>query len=485
MGEQKTVDILPYVCLAFAYNKKAHPIIDKIFDSDRETFHYYASNSVYYNSCPIVETTPLQIEYARKVLGILQCYLNTDSEEQRAKLHQQIDELFKKSFSYHYQLIKSSPKIDLDKFTKKIYEDMFKGFAWTGILNSDMHLFVVLFGCKFLNKEIVENEAYSFIISHLFMRQRHDQGGEYRITPQELEKYAKEGKMLKNKLELHNPDLRNCEFVGKNKEFIESLFAFMCDIENVSMLDILEETMDRKQVEEIYAFVSMIRKFFDKENETQEGLKEASENFISMLYFRAMLREYNKLKQYYLENAEAVYEKEKLQRRVADLEGQVRKLNAERSFLLSQQEHLMNNISKLQQELQRYNEDLQELYRLREIIFKENVGTEEPKIQELDVSVLKNKKIIVIGGLNEWINGLKEYLDDNSIFLDAKRLNYDENTVFANADLVIFNTKYLSHSAYYKAINQVKKNKIPYVYINNSNINQTLEVIVENLKGSR
>jgi len=68
--------------------------------------------------------------------------------------------------------------------------------------------------------------------------------------------------------------------------------------------------------------------------------------------------------------------------------------------------------------------------------------------------------------------------------LEANRLGYDENTVFVNADLVVFNTKYLSHSAYYKAINQIKKNKIPYIYINNNNINLTLKTIVENLKQS-
>lgn len=482
MEENIKVDILPYTCVAFACNSKIYPLIDAVYEKKKEIYHDCAVESEHYHTAPITAGTPLQIDYARKMLGILLYYLNADSKEEQRTAEKEIEEMLKRGFPYCYQYIKSCPVIRIDRYMQKILSKK-RGLAWSEMLETDLELFVLLFGCKFLNKEIVKDKAYSFVISNLSMREKHDKGEMYRIDAEAVERYAKEGKKLKTQLELYNPALRNCEFVGQNKDLTESLFAFMCDLENVSILEILEETMDKKLVDETYVFVGMIRKMFKKNNETPEELKEASDNFISMIYFRAMLREYNKLKAWYLENVDAVYEKQKLQRQVDLLTEQLKTLQKAYNDLLAKQQQLQNTLHKLESELSKQDEDLQELYKLREVVFKENLKEEIPeKEQKIDTTLLKGKKVVVVGGMSEWCNRLKNYLDSSSIFLGAGRLNYDENTVFANADLVVFNTKYLSHSAYCKAINEVKKNRIPYTYVNNSNIDQTLKIIVEALK---
>lgn len=471
------VNIIPYVCYAFGLNKKSYNLIDKVYDENKETYFSYASQSEFYNKAPIVNGTPMQIEYARKILGILLYML----DKQNVEIYRKVIEIYKKSFNYLYQLIQSYKEIELLKIMKKFKEEIFSTFSWTRILNSDIYIIMTLFGASLLNKPIKQDEHYQFFINTLYARQEHDLHAKNKLTLSQLKTFAKEGKELKIKLESFKPDLINCEFVGKNQELIESLFAFMCDVESVSILEILEETMDKKTLDEIFSFVYILRKMYNQSCETEQDLEEAYENFVAMFYFRALLKEFNKFREFYLKNADVIHERNKLLFENNQLKQEIQKLRENIENLYNQREILLNNISKLKNELKAYEQDLQELYKLREILFEKEVKTQEPK-EELDLSVLKDKRLVIIGGINDWINSLKKFFHESTVYLEADRLNYDENSVFNAVDLVVFNTKYLSHSAYYKAINQIKKLNIPYLFINHNNIKLSLSQIVDFLK---
>jgi len=466
-------NILPYVAYAFGLNKKSYHLIDKVYNENKEVYFSYAANSEYYNKPPVITGTPLQIEYTRKILGILLYFYNTGDTE----IYKKLVDIFKKSFNYLYQLIQSYKEIEILKIMEKFKEDIYKNYAWTGIIYSIM----TLFGASLLNKPIKKDEHYQFFINIMSFRERHDLKDEKRLTPSQLKAFSKEGKILKEKLEKFKPQLINCEFVGKNEEYIESLFAFMMDVENVSILEILEENMDSKTLDEIFAFVYVIRNFFDKPLESEADLQEAYESFIAMFYVRALLKEFNKYKEFYLQNADIVHERDKLKIENENFKQEIEDLKKQIEALYSQREILLTNITKLQKEIKNYEKDLQELAKLREVIFEENIEVQDIK-EELDLNILKSKKLVIIGGIKDWVNGLKKCLSDSTIYLEAGRVNYDENSVFQNTDLVVFNTKYLSHTAYYKAINVIKKYDIPYLFINHNNVKLTLKEIISFLK---
>lgn len=95
-----------------------------------------------------------------------------------------------------------------------------------------------------------------------------------------------------------------------------------------------------------------------------------------------------------------------------------------------------------------------------------------------ELNKLRDKKIVLIGGQQKWHNLFKPYIP-NGIFIEWDRVNYDENSVFNNADLIVINTKMLTHSAYYKAINVAKRMHVPWVLISNTNTQIVLQKILE------
>jgi|GEM_PF-2486623 len=479
------VDLLPHICSAFTYNKSIYPMIDNIYQENKELFDKYAKASEYYNSLVILQGTPMQIVYSRKILGILTALINTTSQDECLALYKKIDELAKNAFPYQYQYVKSCPKFSLSKYLKKVASFSNGELSWEEMINYFIHGFSVLFCCHLLKKEVIEDNAYSRLIRHLYEYNKCISDDDFIKIECIKEKYAKEGEDLKVKIENSKPNFKKCDFFMQEEEFLDILFNKMCDIEDIPIIEILKDTMTQDLVDEIYSYVYSIRECYGKSNNTKEGIEEAADNVISMIYFRAMLREYNKLRDFYLENTDAIYEKQKLQEQVAALTEEIKKLNEERDTFLTQQRQLSNEISKLKNEISKYKNDLQELYKLREVMFKENieedVEEENQQTEDINTDLLKDKKIVVLGGYKNWVNELKNFLSDKSIFIEAGRLNYDGNTVFANADLAVFNTKCLCHSVYYKAINEVKKYKIPFVYINNNNIKQTLIKITSNL----
>lgn len=109
MSEQ--LNILPFLCEAFATNKLIYKNIDEIYNADRLRFYNTAKASPYYNHSVCDEGSILQEYYYKKILGIL---LESEKEAELTELI--VEKLIKKGWGKAYNYIMSNKHIDIEKF---------------------------------------------------------------------------------------------------------------------------------------------------------------------------------------------------------------------------------------------------------------------------------------------------------------------------------------------------------------------------------
>jgi len=122
-----------------------------------------------------------------------------------------------------------------------------------------------------------------------------------------------------------------------------------------------------------------------------------------------------------------------------------------------------------------------ELNQLRQLVYElqnENIDDSKDKEQNLNISFpyKANKKTVVVGGSDTWINKLKEKLE-NVIFLSSStRLNQD---VLKSAESIWIQTISLKHADFYAITSYNNKHHIPINYFSCSNIDRCLKQFIE------
>ena len=124
---------------------------------------------------------------------------------------------------------------------------------------------------------------------------------------------------------------------------------------------------------------------------------------------------------------------------------------------------LRSQISEMQEKLDAEAEKAKELYRLREFVFDLQQGND---IQAETVSLeklIEGKKIYVFGGHINWRNKLKQKYPRIEV-LDGHNESFDQHKLIG-ADMVLLNTSNMSHALYYKVIEVLRKQSIPFDYL--------------------
>ncbi|ADQ06153.1 hypothetical protein Calhy_0405 [Caldicellulosiruptor hydrothermalis 108] len=356
-----------------------------------------------------------------------------------------------------------------------------------------------------------------------------------------FEEYKKEGRRLQKTIETNNPYFFRMYFIrdefnaetqqAKNVPPIDSylqklnavpaqdiinavypklnsVLAYMFDIFDVDVPELQYANLDHKDIEHIYSFAYMCQPLFNNMSE-KEKLSKLQDIIVISVYLWPLLKDYVKLKQQYATlHSEYVTKfviQKKEQEDIESLQEEIKKLKllearynglkkqysnydviknqlefykSNYEKLLTENEQLKKENSQLVQELEKYKADIEELAKLRSIVFEEEIETPQPAVN--DYSVLKDKKIAIIGGHKGQFDELKNYVQE-LLHIEVGRLNYDEN-ILATVDVVVFISKILNHTGYYKAINAVKKLKLKYVitsYINTEKILKLLTGLLE------
>ena len=114
---------------------------------------------------------------------------------------------------------------------------------------------------------------------------------------------------------------------------------------------------------------------------------------------------------------------------------------------------------------------------LRNFVFE--LAQEEMEPKEADdktIDRLKKKKIIIIGGNQNWISKLRNRFPDWT-YVSPDASGAMDAKIVRSADKVYFFTEVLSHKIYFKFINRLRAEAIPFGYLRGTNINRIIERI--------
>jgi len=152
--------------------------------------------------------------------------------------------------------------------------------------------------------------------------------------------------------------------------------------------------------------------------------------------------------------------------------------------LLGEISILKNQIAALESKLQEETAKNAELARLREFVFDMQQGN-DIQLEEIPLdSYIVGKKIYIFGGHINWRNRLKQKYPKLEV-LDGHNVSFDEQKLLG-ADMVLMNTSNMSHALYYKIIDVLRKNNIPFDYLGKySNPNLLEQEIAEALLRKR
>lgn len=161
-----------------------------------------------------------------------------------------------------------------------------------------------------------------------------------------------------------------------------------------------------------------------------------------------------------IDEKDKIIEKYQLQEKKRE----IRKSKATEKPLLSEISSLKKTVSKKDQEIEDLKTQLEEAREYYSLLDQGNKPGREVDVKECDLSVLENKRIVFVCNDIESTFPTIKKLFPNSVLLGS-----DTTQVRAkNVDLVVFFTKYISHSIYFKA-KKLYKDAPEYAY-NRANI---------------
>ena len=137
-------------------------------------------------------------------------------------------------------------------------------------------------------------------------------------------------------------------------------------------------------------------------------------------------------------------------------------------------------------QLKKYEDVRAELTTLREFVYHlsaEDTGSEEIPLEEKQ-EMIRQKKIILIGGHISWQNKLKSlYPEWTLINPDASR-SVDPD-ILGSCDMVYFFTDYINHTSYRRFIGILREKKISFGYLRGRNLEIITEQIYRDIMGKR
>jgi archaellum component FlaC len=229
-----------------------------------------------------------------------------------------------------------------------------------------------------------------------------------------------------------------------------------------------------------------------RDNSTPEELL----NYISSaIFIKAFIKLYNETKEHYFKNNRQTLfleiedykkENEDINERLRILQIQYEKLkdsyeNAKKQIIEEQKDivgeyekkirNLDKRIAELENETSIYK---REIIPLRNLIF--NKDNELPPKEDMIPDKIYEKGII-FGGHERWVQKMKDRLPN---FKFINNSNFDVS-VLDNMRYIFFNTEYISHSLYYKVINNISCKDTEISYIDNNNENIVMSKILETI----
>lgn len=144
---------------------------------------------------------------------------------------------------------------------------------------------------------------------------------------------------------------------------------------------------------------------------------------------------------------------------------------------------LKKQLNSKEQKITKLKKNQQELYKLRELVFKmENQSIENNNLP-IDLNeVIKNKDIVIIGGHINLRKKLREKYPSLILFSKQNAIN---EAVLKRADHVFIYYNFMTHDMYNRAVSVLSRNNIAWDYIPYTNLEKSEQLIYQILNKNR
>ena len=473
MADSINIDLNPFVAVALGQVPSCYKALDKLYQTSAYRYRFYraAITNKYYKHRFITKGGLLEVEYARKALGIVVFFAECDDND-FLKVGDAFKKILQRAYPYAHSYVLAQTVFTPSKFLAALAKKH-KGLDNIGDIELNSNIAVALLLALNQSKKIIPDscwQKFSFFAYHSLYGMQKSVGSKITLdtAPPELltkindteAKYADLVKQVQSKIIQ----------ADKNRE----KYYFVFDFLGLSLTSIVENTKTDKD---------MFRKLAMAYHVTTPTEKVSEESFRAYIFAATIMyrlgQAYNDVKEHYFAN-----NKEIMYAETEALEMDKRKLNMEKRNL----EHRIEELSGEIKELSRQNNQLQaelaasestktELIALREMVFQQSKKNQEDadrKASAKDYSELKLLKAVFVGGRPVWQKRMKELLP-NATFIDTDALNFDTGLL---RDITVYvNTTYISHAMYYRVVENLPDSST-FVFLNHDNIDLCLDSLV-------
>lgn len=470
-------DFIPFLVGACAYAKGLHPMIDETYEKNIMVYYEAAINSPYYGHY-LCSQSSLEFEYYfNKVLGIF------------AADNEMLFSMLKRAYKKCYRLA------ELYCSDRKAYGQENTHDLVTFSKDSDEYLlYLIVTYCFFINlltfddeENIEEDQLYLSKLLNTVAQMNGFYTGqkEFQIAKIPNRVPDQNRKQISQLKRLMRPDFLSWFKKNNKSDLVGNAYEFLFDQEEISSVSVYD-SIDAVTTRDLDA--ALLCYFISNGGKTEVNPRELEFFCTGALHIKLWIRAYRKCKEDYfknnaqISNLEANYYKYKAnsavceeKRKTAALEAKIAKLEEENRKLKEQNDILEKKNQQMEASVSKMEEPLFELAHLRNFVYdlREEPVLEDNASLEEKTSSIRSKMIVVFGGPPAWQQRMKELFPDWQYIGLEHSLNTNIKDILQNTDGVGIYTRYLTHKLYVPLIEQLRTLKIPYCYLNSSNINQT------------
>ena len=474
---EESININPILAVALGQATHCHKALDKLYQTDIYRYRFYraAITSPYYKHEIVIGGVLVEVEYARKALGIIAFLVECDTKpnEQNKNDFIKVNEAFKKilqrAYPYAYSYMLAQSAFMAGKFVSALVKKHKGNIGQVEIHNN---VAVATYLTMKQLKEIIGDETTRKFFSYA---QRSLNGVKNTKGSKPLI-YDKDPELaIVRAAEARHRDLG--QYVASNNSMLQikgsERFNFVFNTLELSFTSIVENSRTDK-----YTFQSLAAAYYFTTPNNERSEESFRDYMIAATIMYRLGQAYNDAKEYYVAN-----NKEIMYAETEKLEINKRKLHLEKRNLEQRIEELSGEINEKGRKIRRLEEDLAaakntktELIALREMVFQQNQSNENLAGPGKNYSELKSLKAVFIGGRPAWQKKMKEFLP-NATFIDTAVLHFDTG-LLRNTDVYV-NTTYISHAMYNRVVENLPESST-LKFLNHDNIDLCLSSLSPN-----
>ncbi len=476
---KKQVDLTPFICEAFASNRRVYKMIEQMYEGNRVVYYQEAKANRWYNHEILTSQSIEQEIVAKRALAIL---LEGDSKK--------ILSVVRVGWRSLYNWAKKQTTIKISDALNLIMSK--NSTALDKLTNDEVnaHGIVAMLLGILLEKEIDQKDGgCQVLLNSLDIRLQWAEGlNRFSYTTLTKEEKA-EAKRLKNEVyKLANVNRFFVSYPDTVHEDMGSMLTGLCflfDMEGLSTGIVENEVFSERDINEIVASYIC--------SHAETSVSDASRFLAAGHIVKALLRAYKNLKKQHFKTSRetlfldldlAQHEADTAQKEVRQLNIAIKQYKKEiddlRKKVKTEYGRAVSEYQIQLKDLQAENADLRDRLFETERVIKD---LERALIRAEETDTFADEPIIeipaikgvIVGGHQRWHMRMKDVLPDSWQFIHP-----DDNidmSVISNADIVLFFTDYLSHLVYDAVVAETRQCRIPTGYLRRTNEVESLKEI--------